>query len=494
VYALQVNALQVNALQVNAPQMPVPPPRKGPDGETTGLPRHRQVRPHEDGSRRWALALRRPAPELAVLVAGLLVFAWQLGVPSPSRDEGATMAVCRRSLAEMVRTAQHVDLVHLSFYLVAHVVLTVHDSVTAVRLISVVAMASAAAALVSLGRRLGDPAVGALAGTLLVISPLASRYAQEARPFALVTLLAVLATNSLTAVLATSSPTGARRPQVAWRWARHAGWIIALGVVNVLGLLLLTTHACYLLITQPLRTTRRWLVTSAAALAISSPYLLLAFGQRGQVSWLSRPRLYDLTAAFILPFATKAMTALFALTVAIALGVAVGVHRGLPQGAQGRILALGLAWAILPPVSLWTASQVHPYWDQHYVLFALPGLMLLVAGAVRTLASDGVRLLTTRIAAIRRYVSSRESPTRMLVAGTAVVAALSLATLPTQAAYRDPATGHDDDLLGVADYLAAHARVGDAVLYAPYKLRIIGTVYPARTHTASRTSRSLPPR
>lgn len=61
------------------------------------------------------------------------------------------------------------------------------------------------------------------------------------------------------------------------------------------------------------------------------------------------------------------------------------------------------------------------------------------------------------------------------LAGTvSVVAALGL---PAQRSCRDPAAGHGEDIRSAVAVLDAEARPGDAVLYAPHKLRAIDTWY-----------------
>jgi hypothetical protein len=61
-----------------------------------------------------------------------------------------------------------------------------------------------------------------------------------------------------------------------------------------------------------------------------------------------------------------------------------------------------------------------------------------------------------------------------------VVALLAVVGLPAQRGHRAE-DGHGEDLRGVAAYLAQYARSGDAVLYSPFKLRVIATIYPGQT-------------
>ena len=131
---------------------------------------------------------------------------------------------------------------HGAYYLWMHVVITlVGRSETAVRLPSVAATAVAAGVLAALGMRLAassgvaSPRVsGLLAGLLYAVSPMVSRYAQEARSYATVTAFAVIATYLLVSALAD------RRAR--W-WAGYSAAIALAGLFNLLALLIVPAHA-----------------------------------------------------------------------------------------------------------------------------------------------------------------------------------------------------------------------------------------------------------
>jgi mannosyltransferase len=413
-------------------------------------------------------------PEALVAVAGLLVWGWQVGTPSPWRDEAATIIVSRRSISGIVAVVRHVDLVHSAFYLLAHLVIQAvgsgsdrtGDQVTAVRLISVLAMTGTAVTLVALGRRLGSVPIGLTAAAALLASPLATRWGQDARPFALVTLIAAIATRVLIGA--------ADRPDRRRLWVGYALCVSLLGLVNVMALLLVTAHAGYLLLTHRAVLWRWWLPAAVGAGVLIGPFALLTFTQRGQVAWLQPPHLYDFTAYYIQAFGTKLVPPLVAVA---ALAVLV-VSRGLPEGPAGQAFALGATWAVIPPALLWAGSNRLPMWNVHYVLFALPGLTLLVAAEVAVVVG-GVR----DPHAVRGDEHGGErGPSAVAriraLAPVAVLPALAVLAVPAQAGYRDPATGHGEDVLGVARYVAAHARPGDAVLFVPYDLRDVDTLYP----------------
>jgi mannosyltransferase len=121
-------------------------------------------------------------------------------------------------------------------------------------------------------------------------------------------------------------------------------------------------------------------------------------------------------------------------------------------------IVLGAGWAIAPPILLFAVSQVLPMWDVHYLLFSLPGLALLLAGLCPSL--DG------------------ESGLRSGIAMSTAVLLIAALGLSDQVAYRDPATGHDEDLIAASDYLGEQVQPGDAVLFVPAELRVLTETSP----------------
>src|SRR4051794_26981765 len=112
------------------------------------------------------------------------------------------------------------------------------DSVLSLRLPSILAMSAAAALTGELGRQLLGSTPGAVAGVLLFLIPNISRYAAEARPYAWVCLMSILAVLLLYRALA--------QPGAA-RWAAYTAAILGLGLGNLVALAALAGHAALLL-------------------------------------------------------------------------------------------------------------------------------------------------------------------------------------------------------------------------------------------------------
>jgi mannosyltransferase len=216
-------------------------------------------------------------------------------------------------------------------------------------------------------------------------------------------------------------------------------------------------HACYVQVVEP-TARRRWLLAASGGVAVVAPFVLATFTQRGQVSWIVAPRFFDLRALLTAEFGSR-IAPLVVCAVVLVVVLTQAVLRTTPAPANLAAIVLGGAWAVLPPVMLWSVSQVIPMWDAHYLLFSLPGLALLLAG------------LTPEVDRLRFN-------SRLAAAITVPVVLLAGLGFHDQLAYRDPVSGHGENLENIADYLYEHAEVGDAVLFVPSELRVITEVYP----------------
>ncbi len=102
---------------------------------------------------RWAVPGWLPA--VTATLAGLGAGGYRLGVPSPWRDEAATVDAAHRPVPQIVALLAHQDAVNGAYYLLMHpVILLLGSSPAAIRAPSVLAMAAAAGFTAALGRRL----------------------------------------------------------------------------------------------------------------------------------------------------------------------------------------------------------------------------------------------------------------------------------------------------------------------------------------------------
>ncbi|MEU4537903.1 glycosyltransferase family 39 protein [Streptosporangium sp. NPDC023825] len=397
-----------------------------------GVAEKDRVRPRE----------RSRLPEATPAVAAMLVGLWGITTPSFWRDESVSTLAAAMPIGDLWHLLGSIDRVHALYYLILRPVAAVSTGELAMRLPSVVATAAAAYGITVLGRTLATPGAGLLAGLLYVALPMVSRYAQEARSYAIVTAVAVLATWVL--VEAT------RRSGRRWYLA-YGACLVLLGWFHVYALLLILAHVVTVLwwrVSSPspspspspsFRPDVAWFAGGlAVAVAGIAPLAFLAAGQReAQLSWLKPSKLTDV--------------AWFGEEVAGTVGVALLLVALVLLGtfADRRLTAVALPWALLPFVSM-AISTVHPVFNPRYVLFAVPATALL-AGA--------------GLSAVR--------PRALGWIGLVLVAAL---TVPTHLTIREP-DRRPDNLRDMAATLLARQRPGDAVLYVGENRRLFAAVY-----------------
>ncbi|MEU8297751.1 glycosyltransferase family 39 protein [Micromonospora sp. NPDC048909] len=379
---------------------------------------------------------------LAPALLTLLVTGVELGRAQLWRDELATWSAATRSVGDLVRLAGTIDAATGPYYLLMHGwVALAGDSVVALRAPSVLAMTGAAALTALLGQRLAGARVGLLAGLLFAVLPGTSRYAQEARPYALATFFAVLATLLLVDAL--------RRPGWA-RWAGYAAALAALGLTHLIALTLLAAHAVAVLAARRAGLAPAdpaggqggpgrgrdgrwwWLPAVLPALLLTAPLALAARSQRGrQLNWVDLVRPADLIA---LPGGVAQSSVVGGLLVGLA---ALGAAR-----LGWRALLPGCA-VLLPVLLLFAAGLGVPIWVPRYLVFVVPFGCVLAAAALAAVPLPG---------------------------GLAVLALAGLLGLPDQTALRHThewPRSAPVDYRGVARIVAAGQRPGDAVVYSP---------------------------
>jgi mannosyltransferase len=430
---------------------------------------------------------------LVPAVVELAVGGYKIGSPSLWRDEGDTLSASTGSIHYILALIHHEDAVHGAYYVLMHYVLAViGTSATALRLPSLLATAAAASLTAILGRRLARasglpvPAItGMAAGLLYVAMPRTTWYAQDARPYAIATLLAVAATYLLVR--------GFDDGRIRW-WAGYFVVMLLLAAMNLLALVILVPHGLSLLAARrpgrasagreageadagdagavPAPSRRRlgpagrvwlgFLVASGAAIACLIPLALLSDRQSRQIAWLARPGLP----------AVKGLIADFGGTrtlVPVIFGLAVlclVLEASRWRTAGWTLGKVALPWLVLPPVILILVSRVHaPVYDERYVLFCMPAVALLAAGGLTGLG---------------RVIAPLLAPARWAGVAVPVLIAAGIAVLligPQQQIRLNSA--RPDNLAAVAAFITPREQPGDAVLYVPWDSKVVSQAYPA---------------
>ncbi|MGW3208207.1 glycosyltransferase family 39 protein [Streptomyces sp. NPDC001135] len=422
-----------------------------------------------------------------MLGAGL----WGLDRGGMWRDEAVSFQVGRRTPPQIWQLLHEVDAVHGLYYLLVHAVLAVRPGEVALRLPSVGAAAVTAALVAALGTRLARPRVGLWAGLLYAVAPMAGHYAQEGRSYALVAAGATGATLLLVRAVQGGS----------W-WAYGA--VLALTCwLHEFAVLLLCAHAGSLVLARAgARVWRGWGCAAGGVVLSLLPMVVVSWGQAAQVAWLRRPTASSaegLLRGFLGP-----ATGVYAVCLVLAL---VGLS-GL-VGRRGDITLSGVALplTVVPPVVLMSASQISPLYVDRYVLYALSGAPLLVAGGAEWVAGAVGRLRLGGRRAPTRCAPRNDCPHgdgglkgRPLrndcphgdgrpegcpllqapfgaLAGVLAVCLALLVQLPLLRADRDP-DSRADDFGAVSGVVAREVRPGDAVVFLPGSVRNVALAYP----------------
>ncbi len=338
---------------------------------------------------------------------------WQgcTGSP-PSRywlDEITTLQRSSRSLLGLISDSLSHHHLPAYFLLTSWLQSFGDDGEGIMRLPSAVFGAASCWVLWRTGRLLGGQGAGLAAGLLLALSPMQVQYGQEARSYALLTLLIAIALHGLVALA--HDPCRAALP---WRdrraprgdWAAYVlGTVGALNVLSVALFWVLAASLAALLIARSRELAepadarrqflRRWVWAHGIIAALSLPWFVAMWvAAKGQMAsgldWvpaLTFERLWSTLAVVYLHGISSLISfQLFpsgvpwfgAVVLALAACGVLALWR-----RSGGVLAALLFGAALLPVSLAAISLVHPVWMPRYVLWsAVPFFALTGAGMV----------------------------------------------------------------------------------------------------------------
>jgi mannosyltransferase len=460
---------------------------------------------------RWNGWLVIAVPAATSLVVG----GYEIGAPSLWRDEAYTKDAIARPFGEIFPLLGHQDAVHGAYYLLMHAIATViGTSATALRLPSLCAMVVATGFTAAIGRRaaalarppgqagqarqpdrakqpdrggrgLDVPALtGLLSGLLFATAPYMTYYAQMARPYAIETMFAAIATYLLLRAW----------PDGRWRWWLAYGAAVALtGLFNIFGLLILAAHGVTLLLSgasgqagapgqaesgrqpkagrQAGRIPLRWLAVSGAAVLVLSPLLSLASRQQEQIAWLSKPTLNAMERLLTDLAGSRPLILLFALLALGGLVVAWRVDGWRPLNPA----AIALPWLVVPPFVLIAASFVKPVYYVRYVEFCLPALAILAGAGLTGL----IRLATVTPPDRLRLGRLHLGKLRLAWLPAALVVVLLAVLLAGPQQTMRQTAARPDNLRLASAIVAAHEQPGDVVFYIPATMHVLSTGYPA---------------
>ena len=410
-----------------------------------------------------------------VAVAGVAVVATLGMLPwlgkSMFADEGASLYSARLSWSDLWAQSRHVDLVMLPYYVLLHFWMLVSGSIAWVHALSLFAYGGTVLVVGGLGLRLAGRWCGIIAAVLTAASTLLVLKALNARPYELSALAVALCAVALVHWL--------HDPRVRWLWAFSLLGVVAtatqlFAVLAPVSMLVCVVAVCPRLLAQRARTL---LAPMAAFLVPVGAWVVSGAGEVGQVNWIaSGPTESRLLAEARGPAVGQLYDlVLFVIVVIVVSKLAVIWDDGVRDVVVQRIrqdrdvLALTFGWAVLPTVALSIASVVHPIYADRYVTASAPGVALLFA------------LVCVRALPITRRTAGGPGGSRVGRPWRGVLAGLGLVAVGLLVAgYLSSAPALQEDLQGIAGYVAQHARPTDRVALPDHALTTAIGYYLAR--------------
>ncbi|GAA3600520.1 hypothetical protein GCM10022223_15160 [Kineosporia mesophila] len=417
-------------------------------------------------------AWTRLVPGLLAFAVALALTAWALHRPALWLDEAASAVAARRSWPDLWQLWGGTDAPLMPYYLVLKFLsatasfvdprLTAHPEVL-LRWPSALAAAGAVGVLVAWLRTV-LPAVPALGcGAVLMAFGDFSRYGQEARPYALVLLLAVSATALWWRLMRTESlPTT----------VAYALCVAALTSLHLLSAMLVPAHLAAALLVRD-RARRQGsdplmlilLLSSAvlAALLLAGPAVVAAVTFGGGAS-----RYHPLTGGSVLTM-VAALVGGIRPFVAVATLAALGITRWRHE-RDADLTRIAVCWSFVPWLFYLPAVIARPnLLIGRYLLFTTPGWAILAGLGLLTLAGTAVAARTVALGAAVALLILLQWPALEAVRAPAGHGrdVRPMATLLRRPAYRDLPliVPTSTDMLQLTAYAPdAAGRVGNQVL------------------------------
>jgi mannosyltransferase len=337
-------------------------------------------------------------PLVAVLLVAFLLGLTGIGRESLWRDEVDTIRFAAEAWAELAGSetvfGAVTQLPHyltrpgwngpLYFLLMEPWLRVAGQSELALRLPSALAGAAAVALGYVMGARLGGAAVGRLSASLLAVNPYLAWYAGEGKMYSMITALALLSTYLL------MKACGSRRKRF---WLEYVLVTTLLFYTHILTPLLLPIQAVLVLLRHPRVAVSREALLSVGLLVL--PYLPLLVWQ-----WPHLAQAAETGFPFVgLPAMGQRIGEVFSRGI---IGWPAGVPLTLLLGAMAlgllvclrpwRKLTVGLGlviWAGLPILELYLISLRRPLFTERYLIWTLPGWLMLASRGLAGLAGRG---------------------------------------------------------------------------------------------------------
>jgi mannosyltransferase len=374
----------------------------------------------------------RIAALFSIIVLGAILRLYNLGSESIWLDEGYSVAAARLSFWKVVT---YVDDFPPMYYVILHGwVKLFGDSEFSIRFPSLIFGVLSIGIIYQLGKLLFDEQKGLIAALLLALSSFHIVYSQEARPYSLTLMLALLSMREFI------------RCHQQGKLNHSVGYIVystLLMYAHVIGLFLIAAQNLYVvglyLLDKSHRTLRlsRWFLLQASIALLFLPWIPTFMGRafdEHRLSWLEAPTLMDLLATLkrfagrdllklCIPLMMASIVTLKQLRSGGGSKASIGSYLGkLPRPGladikENGLLLLCLSLPILIPFLL--SFVLPPMYNDRYAIIGLFAFALMVASGIGNLRPVALRLLIIAVFitfgmsnAVRLYHTAQHAPWR----------------------------------------------------------------------------------
>lgn len=315
-----------------------------------------------------------------ILLIAVIARLNQVGVPLIWFDEAFSVWLARLPLEQMIYFTAS-DVHPPLYYLVLHYwMVGLGDSVLAVRGLSVLFGTATVAVGMLLVRRVYAWPTVVMAGLLLALFPIAVRYSQETRMYAMHGFLMLSALYALS----------------AWTRQQRSGYLLAYMLLMILGmythyftlLAAMASWVCVALLRgdggRRLILARSWWLCNLTIALAMLPWLATMLRQATEprgLNWIELPSVQTLPLAtwraFTLGVEAPYVAVLMSLLLAILL-IAGALAVRLDQ-TRGRLCWILAGFCCVPLLAAWFGSYYRPMFMERYLLFALLCMPILLA-------------------------------------------------------------------------------------------------------------------
>lgn len=295
-------------------------------------------------------------------------------------DEAFSVNISQNTAWELFRIVGLREIDMALYYVLLHFWMVLGDSEFVIRSMSVVLSVLTVPFTYALGSRLFGRNTGLIAAGLLALNAFHIRYAQEARAYALVVLLATVATWLLVRNLQQSQ-------NASWTWY---GVSLALTVYSHLlgGMLIVVTHYVALSLLSPrtipwrgLARATVWVTCLTLPMAVIFPITMM---KSNLMSWVHKPDWAAVQHFWVLASGNRGLPLLTLDGVMVAVLIFISLRTWLREGRsfEDWPVVLVLLWSFLPLIITLVVSELLPLFVPRYLLPSLPGFLLAVSAGL----------------------------------------------------------------------------------------------------------------